>query len=173
MKKMLSIVLFLTLVLGAPQVYANDISNNDKQTLPILIVNNSYEDTRPSMAKFKSEMPPLVINKITKILNSKYNVKEIENTFNIHDIASTEKNDILDMFKETNYPAALLIEILPIQEGGLYSKDFHSIHVKVLDLKTQKYLYNGKLWRHNNYFPSAFSDMSIELDKIFKVAFNL
>lgn len=170
LKRILSIVLFLIISLGTVQAYASEVSQDEKQTIPVLIVNNAYVAS-PSNSKLKSEMAHIFINQITKTLASKYNVREIDNNFNIRDVASTEKNDILDMFKGANYPAVMLIEILPIH-SGMYT-DFCSIHVKILDVNAQKYLYNGKIWRVKSSFKSAFGDMGTELDEALKDAFKL
>lgn len=166
MKRTLSIILFLIISLGTVQTYASDVLQDEKQVLPVLIVNNSYLDTRPSLAKMKAELPPILMGQIIKSLEAKYIVKQIDNTFNISDVASTEKSDILDMFKETNYPAVILVEI--IQPTFTYS-----IHVKVFDIKTQKYLYNGKMWSDKLVASSAMNDMNVRLDKILKDAFKL
>lgn len=167
MKRILSIVLFLIISLGTVQAYASEVSQDEKQTIPIIIANNSYLDTRPSLTKVKAELPPILIKQSIKSLESKYIVKQIDNkTLNILDVPSTEKNDILDIFKETNYPAVILIEITP----PIYS---FSIHIKILDIKAQKYLYNGKIYSERLLATSAMNDMGIELDKILKDAFKL
>ena len=170
MKRILSIVLFLIISLGTVQAYANDVLQDEKQTIPVLIVNNAY-DASPSNTKKKSEIPPIFVNKITTTLASKYSVIEIDNTFNIRDVASTEKADILDIFKGTNYPASILIEIQPI-DIKMYS-DFCFIHVKILDLNSQKYLYNGKIWKDKNNYKIALNAISTELTEVLKDAFKL
>lgn len=86
--------------------------------------------------------------------------EQLNNTFNIFDVASTEKSDITDMVKGTNYSKVILLEILT---PGLYS-----IHVKIFDFKTQKYLYNGKIWSDRNLESKAMNDLSIGLDKVLR-----
>ncbi len=170
MKKILSIVLFLILSLGSV-VYANDISQDEKPIMPVLIVNNSFlEPPSYSVAKSKPELPPLLISHITKSLEAKFNIKQIDNTFNILDVASMEKVDILEIYKEANYSNIILVEILPSHISS--PRNFYSIHVKVLDIKNGKYLYNGKLWREMQMPQSAVNDMGIELEKILKNIFT-
>ncbi|WP_371381455.1 hypothetical protein [Sporomusa aerivorans] len=171
MKRILLIILMIILSLGTVQAHASDISQNEKQILPVLIVNNSYSGTGPATSKYKSELSSILANQITKSLDAKYNVDLIDNTFNILDVASTEKNDILDMFKDTNYSIIILVEILPYHTE-MYGS-FGSIHMKILDIKNQKYLYNGKLWREKRSLDSILNAMTTELDTILKNVFKL
>jgi len=170
LKKILFIVLFLILSLGTV-VYANDISQSEKSIMPVLIVNNSFlEPPANTIAKSKAELPSILISHITKSLDTRYNIKRLENTFNILDVASTEKIDLLEMFKEPDYSSIILIEILPAHVHT-YSQ-FYSIHIKILDIKTGKYLYNGKLWSFRMMPQSALNEMGVDLEKILKNIFT-
>jgi len=113
----------------------------------------------------------ILITQITKSLEAKYNVKQVDNTFNILDVASTEKNDLLDMLKETNYSTVMLVEIFPVHYG--VPECFISIHLKILNIKDKKYLYNGKIWRGKSWPRYGLIDINIELDKIYKIVFKL
>ena len=168
MKKILLVICFFILSLGVAQASTPEIG---KETIPVIIVNNAYSDARLSFAKTKSELPPILINQITKSLESKYTVKQIDNTFNILDVASTEKADILDMFKDSNYSTIILVEILPVITRPY--ADFDSIHIKILDIVSKKYLYNGKLWSEKQLPQSALNDMSPKLDTILKGTFKI
>ena len=156
------------------QAYANDVPPNNKQILPVLIINNSYSETKPSFANYKLELPPILIDQITKSLNTKYEIKILNNDYNITDLPSTEKNDLLDLFKGTDYYTVILVEILPIHFHTVHI--FMQLHIKIIDIKNEKYLYNGKIWRDKGGGVGgvkAINDMSNELDNILKNVFKL
>ena len=173
MKRILLIILMIILSLGTVQAHASDISQNEKQILPVLIVNNSYSDTRKSMATMKSELTDILMDQITKSLGEKYNIKQLNNDYNIHDVASTEKSDLLDTFKETSYPMVMLVEILPVPPAGLYVDALVTVHFKILNIKDSKYIYNGKLWteKANGYL--GLRDLKPQIDIFLKDIFKM
>ncbi len=174
MKKILSIILVFLLAVSILPVYASNTVQSDKPTIPVLIVNNSYPDTRKSMAKLKSELPDVLMDQITNSLGTKYKIEQINNDYNIHDVASTEKNDLLDMFKETNYSTVMLVEFLPVQSAGLYCGDpLVIVHFKILDIKDKKYIYNGKLWTSKGNAYLGLKDLKPQIDIFLKDIFKL
>lgn len=173
MKRILLLILMIILSLGTVQARASEISQNEKQILPVLIVNNSYSSTDESMAKMKAELPAILMDQITKSLGDKYNIKQLNNDYNIHDVASTEKSDLLDAFKETNYPMVVLVEILPIDPGARNVHKLVGLHFKIFNIKDNKYLYNGKLWtgRTNGYY--GLRDLKPQIDILLKDVFKM
>ncbi len=173
MKRILLLLLMIILSLGTVQAHASETSQNEKKILPVLIVNNSYSSTNESMAKMKTELPAILMDQITKSLGEKYNIKQLDNDYNIHDVASTEKSDLLDAFKETNYPMVMLVEILPVDPGA---SNFHKqvmLHFKIFNVKDNKYLYNGKLWIGKTNASYGLRDLKPQIDILLKDVFKM
>lgn len=153
----------IVLSLGTVQARASETSQNEKQVLPVLIVNNSFADTNQSMARIKSDLSIILMNQITKSLGDRYNIKQINNDYNIFDVASTEKNDLLEIFKETSYSTIILAEILPVHLGGMDTATLVTVHFKILSIKDKKYLYNGKFSNYKSHSTKAMETMNIQL----------
>ena len=167
MKKILLIILVLSLSMGLCNAANNDKETTHNQEIPILIINNSYPDTRKTLAKVKSDLPIILSKQVSTTLSPKFRTTLVDNTYGLVDVSSAEKNDLLTLFKETNYPVMLLIEILPVQlAGGFIPDDSVTIHLKILDVKNENYLYNGKLWATKSTARRAMQEINVQLDKV-------
>ena len=173
LKRILLLILMIVLSLGTVQAHASEMSPNEKQILPVLIVNNSYSDTQKSRARMKAESPNILMHQIIESLGKKYNIKQLNNDYNIHDVASTEKSDLLDAFKETNYPMVMLVEILPVGPGGASLDTLVVVHFKIFNIKDNKYLYNGKLWTQKMTGPDGLRYLNPQIDILLKDVFKM
>lgn len=176
MKKIFLMMFLLSFIISPCYASSDDSSNipNDKTSvssdpkeLPIILINNSYPDTRRSMRHIKSYLSTLLMEQINKSLTPKFKVTQLDNTYNIVDVSSIEKDDLLKLFKKDNYPILILIEILPVQEtGGIIPDDYVTVHLKILNTESETYLYNGKLWSIKSIASRAVREINIQLDKV-------
>lgn len=140
-----------------------------KEPIPVIIINNSFPNPDKFEIKIKSDLQVLLLGQIEKSLSDKYQITKSEAGSCIADLGSTEKSDILQLFQGTNYSVAILAEILPIQQVPQFfqAPDANTtIHVKILDIKNEKYLYNGKLQDTEGSSRQAIKKINTMLDKI-------
>jgi len=123
-------------------------AENKKTTVALLYVNNAkatYDDELSSkmMANFNS-----LLKNYTVIPGGRY--IELLNKTGIADITTAERTDIVEVFKGENIDYVLFAELQPFVRKEritffTYGIDITAIvPIKIIDLKGNKYLYNGK-----------------------------
>lgn len=140
-----------------------------KEDLPIMIINNSWINPGKFEAKTKKDLPPILAEQFHKTLGEKYRVVEMENTENINDVVGIERADIIALFPGAEYKIAILAEIMPIHPVSRFfaaAKSDTTVHIKIVDIQNNKYLYNGKLQALDSSARQAIKKINVQLDKV-------
>lgn len=144
------LLLILSLQVGVLASSANPVVDDPKANLALLFVNNAK-------TTYDDEVSKKLIDNFDKLLNGKYNLipgdRYIErlSKSGITDISSAERADIIDAFKGDDVDYVLFVEIQPFLRKERYTFFTQGIDItavapiKIIDLSTQKYLYNGKI----------------------------
>jgi hypothetical protein len=171
--KKLLIGILASLILLTIAIPCNAAANIPiKSDIPIIIINNLIPEDKIDkgdfMDKSRHDVANMLCSQATKSLDRKYCVVELKSDQDINDLASTEKPDLLAMFKNTKYKIAIFAEILPLQSDTpfFYVEDRITVHIKILDITNQKYLYNGKITNTASTPRRAMPEINKQLDKI-------
>lgn len=153
MKRIL-ICLFSLLVI-ANICFAKEISNADDQkietkkvSVALLYVNNSKTTYDDELNKKMMENFDSLLKNYNVIHGGRY--VELLNKTGIADIATAERTDIIEAFKGEDIDYVLFAELQPfVRKERItffsYGIDMTGIvPIKIIDLKNNKYLYNGK-----------------------------
>lgn len=124
----------------------------DMQKVSIAVL---YSDnTSNSGPAGKREAKNIIVGDLVKKFSSQYNIfladKNLQeiNAAGIQDLATTERADIISFFKSDPVDYIVTIDILPHQKNEaflFYPNTTPSLHFKIIDIKNNKYLFNGKL----------------------------
>lgn len=121
----------------------------EKVSVALMFVNNAK-------TTYDNELTEKMMKNFSEVLDNSYNVipgqRFIELLYKtgISDIATAERGDILDVFKGETIDYVLFAELQPFVRKERYTFFTQGIDmtavipVKIIDLKTGKYLYNGK-----------------------------
>ncbi len=147
--KIISMALLLIFISLTPSVQAAEvpsekaIENPTEKTVLMVVYNKNPNSNEKNTRK-------IIINPVKeKLITNKYNVIDdalyYERLYNTgSDVAAIERNDILDLYKDVSTDYILLIELRPSNFGSEINT---SAHVKLLDVKEQKYLYNSSIYK--------------------------
>lgn len=149
--KIISMALLLIFISLTPSVQAAEVpsektvENSTEKTVLMVL----YDKNKNSNSAEKNNRK-IIVNPIKeKLTPNKFNViddalyyERLQKTGS--DVAGIERNDILDLYKDIPSDYILLIELRPSNFGSEIST---SAHVKLLDVKEQKYLYNSSIYK--------------------------
>jgi len=141
--------LFLIFIALTPSVQATEvpseksIDNSTEKTVLMVIYNKNSNSNEKNTKKIiiNPVKEKLTLNKFHVIDDALY-YERLYNTGS--DVAAIERNDILDLYKDIPTDYIFLIELRPSNFGSEIST---SAHVKLLDVKEQKYLYNSSIYK--------------------------
>jgi hypothetical protein len=152
-------------------------TNVEKKNVVLIVANKSKVSSVT-----QKQIDNLLLTPIPQNLQSHYNVSvdmkyyEKFKAIGYDSIAATERADIIDVFKEENIDYAILIEFLPNDSSttttfvnGLsipYTSFTYHAHMKIVDIKANKYLYNGTFSRDNRVKPMADKMITIINEKL-------
>ncbi|WP_371363676.1 hypothetical protein SRRS_45520 [Sporomusa rhizae] len=144
MRKILFILSALLLVIFVQPAFATQ-DNQTRVLVGFKYYNTSlWGMTTKSVYKdvVKSNVFPfLEKNNCTIVTDEKYFDKLKNNGYS--DFSSVERADILEMYKDDGFKYLIFIEMEPIRSSGIGYES--SAHVKIIDMQTSKYLFNGKV----------------------------
>ena len=144
-----SFLISFSLVSAAGITETADTAGNAKPTVALLFVNNATTTYDPELtARMMDNFDALLKNKYVIIPGARY--IDLLHKAGISDITTAERGDIMEVFKGENIDFVLYAELQPFLRKERYTFFTQGIDmtavvpVKIIGLKENKYLYNGK-----------------------------
>lgn len=149
MKRAMQLIGVIVCLLFYSTCYASEPIATEKPVISILYSDNTSNSGPSGKKEAKSRILGNTIDKFS----SKYNIflddKHLQEIYasGMNDLTSSERGDIISFFKNDPTDYIVIIDILPHQTTSsfLYSQITPSLQLKIIDIKNNKYIYNGKL----------------------------
>ena len=140
------------------------ILQNEKKKVALIIVNEPKSDVR------QKEQDNLWMNPISQNLSERYNVSVDQKYYEkfkaagYPSVTEAERIDIIDILKDDNLDYVILIDFF-----RSYTANFETTYymqMKIVDIKTNKNIYNGKFTRRGKVKPLADQMLTIINEKL-------
>jgi hypothetical protein len=158
MKKTRLVIAIILVCLFATQIFvyaapdsSTSTTQNEKKKVALIVVNNEN-----ATGVKQSKIEELWINPICNNLSERYNVSGDQKYYEkfksagYFTIIDAEKSDIIDVLQNDNLDYVILVEFLLADKGDSYADDTYHIQMRILDIKANKNIYNGKFVRYKN-----------------------
>ncbi|MEN6385003.1 MAG: hypothetical protein ABFD79_07365 [Phycisphaerales bacterium] len=182
MKKVLLALLLLFIFSTSSLCFAFDWQTTppeQKPKLALLYVNNSKTTYDDEIDKKMNDNFTSLLSNYDIIAGTKY--VERLNKNGITDITTAERGDIIDAFKGEDVDYVLFCEVQPFVRKEritffTYGIDMTAIvPIKIIDLKTEKYIYNGKFTEFvsDSSMIGGIGNKSVSMSALDKVIFKM
>jgi hypothetical protein len=151
----IAVVLFFCMISFIPSVLAEDTAN--KPNIVLVYSNN----TGNTSLNYDGDLANKLQDRFTALFSSKYNViigspysKQLQDA-GIMNLSTTERIDIIPYFKKDNIQYIVIFELEPVfvsDANQSYQIKMGLVHLKIIDVNKNSYLYNGEFMEKSNPF---------------------